>query len=109
MSKLETRLTEIKKRCEAATEPYDAIDLRNEVIESGTGLSIGRQEPLYLFANEADPKFIAHARTDVPMLLQMLFKTIRLVEKHGCFCEDEYTCFGCEWQPELEKIAEKYK
>jgi len=123
---LETRLTEIKKRCEAATEgPWKGFDgftppelgpdddlkwVRLESLGDVDGGILG-----YLWCDHKEENhpchinFITHARTDVPMQNEMLLKTIKLIEKHGCFCEGDYTCFGCEWQPEIEKIAEKYK
>ncbi len=64
--------------------------------------------------NNAD--FIAHARTDVPMLLEMVEETIKSIGHHGCFCAGDndgsgasYFCLGHELQRDLEKIAGKYK
>ena len=104
---LDSRLKEIKERCEAATEepwflerdldgnayPYihDSLDLNGQCLFKGVPLK-GENGMLEMIKNT---DFIAHARTDVPMLLEMLEATIDW--------EDVYTLKA------LEKIAEKYE
>lgn len=127
LSDLDSRLKEIKERCEAATGgPWDYhldIEIPEEKRSYGgpVGYSLVNKSPLMphdqWFSNR---QFIAHARTDVPMLLVGWETAIRLMEEHGCFCEYKngdpddpagliYECMGHELQRELEKIAEKYK
>ena len=110
---LDEKFKEIKTRCEAASNKYELVSddfIRLHKLSPYTG----KVQPANGFSiGSNDANFIAHARTDVPMQNEMLFKTIKLVEKHGCFCQDAddldvhkpYKCFGCEWQEELEKIA----
>ena len=77
---LDQRLKEIKSRCDAATEgPW--FGTMQDVIQPGNS------------------KFIAHARTDVPMLLEMV--EYLLVNISSDLYEYE--------KNELKQIAEKYK
>ena len=95
---LDSRLKEIKERCEAATEgPWNAVtdDDKRFWIESESGENWDN-------FNEPTVYFIAHARTDVPMLLEMVDKLLLAVYLAG---ED----FEKGAIRELEKIAEKYK
>lgn len=69
-------LVEIKKRCEAATTgPWiSIIEGRDQPLGGDSfilrGASDVRQEDLYLTgATVADQDFIAHARQDIPLLL----------------------------------------
>lgn len=68
MSKLEQRLKKIKTRCESATGPWFHTHVfgGEEVLHYADGRQIAA------FQNAADPDFIAHARQDVPMLLEMV-------------------------------------
>ena len=110
---LDKKLKEIRERCEAAAKgPWD-VDAnwgvirkdREYAVETDHGsckswaLYIARAEHAHSFkaGSDADKnmQFIAHARTDVPMLLEMLEATIDW--------EDVYTLKA------LEKIAEKYE
>jgi hypothetical protein len=111
---LDSRLKEIKERCEAATEgPWKNEDNAwdgnsnvivwdsefDPIIYVNSGFGFQRKDPIEHKGNW-NSRFIAHARTDVPMLLEMVEHII----KSYCYCDDEQcdTCFR------VEKIAEKY-
>ena len=89
---LDERLQQIKERCDAATEgPWDSVISSYCILD-------GKADQLMVF-DENNKHFIAHARTDVPMLLEMVDWLI----KYNSMSKDSYAVI------QLEKIAEKYK
>lgn len=102
---LSKRLKEIKERCDAATEgPW----LKRTRSYDGEEVLCYREVKVVAW-NDTNLKFIAHARTDVPMLIEGWETTIRLIEEHGCFCRYKnddpddpsgliYECMGHELQ-----------
>lgn len=93
---LEDKLKEIKNRCEAATEgpwepAYKTVISRNH-----------RHLEFDIPDSESDAQFIAHARTDLPMLLEMVETIMDLIEKSAA---EEYKLFIFN---NIESIAEKY-
>lgn len=106
--KLETKLKEIKERCNAATEgPWDAkysehmkgYENEDWILYSGKrNLCSQNYYSTPGILKEGDAQFIAHARTDVPMLLEMINAlSLWLLEKDMPKIYEE-----------LEKIVEKY-
>jgi hypothetical protein len=95
---LEEKLQEIKKRCEDATEgPWYYVDG-----DYSGGLELSTKPEDLKWCENDDQRFIVHARTDVPMLLEMvewLLKYNKLDVEDGNVIVNQ----------ELEKIAEKYK
>lgn len=125
-------LAQVKERCEAATEgPWKWEDWSEDNGPKETTLAAlphTRKEGVsYLFPdlgncllsceeepdNKNDKHFIAHARTDVPMLLEMVEGMHFILRDYGCkHCVNA----GChcvvsqenDLNELLEKIAEKY-
>ena len=104
---LEAKLKEIKDRCDAATEgpwifyPEDETDHWQL---SDYQYTFFKQDDSGVPITKPEGDFIAHARTDVPMLLEMVEKFMDIV--------DWYVPDQKEFQrasKEIEKIAEKYK
>lgn len=92
---LDKTLKEIKDRCEAATEgPW----LKRTRTYDGEEVLCYRESKVVAW-NNTNLKFIAHARTDVPMLLEMVEYC---VQRGQC-------CSGTVCPEDLEEIAEKYK
>lgn len=110
---LEQRLKEIKERCDAATEGpwanegFRRIDAPNQAI-----YICNSQQKLTLGMCQTDVVFTSYARTDIPMLLEM----VEAYRKFLVDCEPIAvtmhlkTTFEMkqELDKDLEKIAEKY-
>lgn len=90
MTDLETYLKEVKERCEATTE--------------GPWMSKAWQEDRkYYEQEEKDLDFKAHARTDVPRLLDMLTLALSYIKNDGMTLKYKYKVD--ELLEELTKIA----
>ena len=93
---LETRLTEIKKRIEAATEgPWYECKEYDWVEDKQSNLMF---EYVCKDSKKENMAFIAHARTDVPMLLEM----VEVLRSYAM--ENKYPVVT----KTLEQIVEKY-
>lgn len=101
---IDSRLKEIKTRCADATN--GRWKLSTPSVEDGCDADIV-MEDLVLSSHYAiyDATFIAHARQDVPMLLEMvellIVTTVEIAQRHPGLVEII--------EPQLEKIAEKYR
>ena len=98
---LETKLKEIKARCDGATDGPMVIEEHNCMYHITNGV-YGHGRRLYaedLWGKE-DAEFWLHARADVPMLLEMV-EFLKQALPPGSYEQDATI--------ELEKITEKYK
>lgn len=101
------KLDEILKRCEAATpEPWQ---LRCLTTPSGaTVYQIGLGQ--CTLENEIyNGDFIAHARTDLPLVVKALQKAMAYIKNDFCICEsiEQYTCEKCEILDEINKLLDE--
>ena len=81
-------LTEVRKRCDAATpSPWVSFVEGREFLGGDSVITRGanRQEAdLYLSGGTAaDQDFIAHARQDIPLLLDEIARLQRLLDDQG--------------------------
>jgi len=94
---LDKTLKEIKERCDAATEGPWFTGFNLVTVPEGDICFV--KDDVFLGGYKNNRDFIAHARTNVPMLLEMVeyMKSVSTWE------------YRDRYMRELEKIAEKYK
>lgn len=128
-----TRLEEILKRCEAATKgPWVVIgeddNGKGQFLvhsntqqagcneeDSGHG-TIGHTEAVFQITDASygyasnyheNADFIAHARQDLPLVVQALQKAVGYIKYDTCTCDyqHQYTCEKCETVAEIEALV----
>lgn len=105
---IEQKLKEIKERCEAATEgPWNPIDEQRDIEVFHHVVKRMRNDNGWTYvAGETglkDTLFISHARTDVPMLLEMVERLKAEIKRST----DKDFIEHCDQK--LEDISEKYR
>lgn len=106
---LTEKLQEIRAVCEAATpdegdwfiKPCGIGDLKDICVRTNSGDMIIAED-----MKSRDAAFFLKARTDVPMLLDMVEELL----PEGCWCDNELMlqCEECTSRSKLEKIMEKH-
>jgi len=98
MKTLTELLDEIKSRADSATEgPWKVYDENKGVVRINNDITCG-----FLIGQEKNSRFIAHARTDVPALVESVEFLIEIIE------ESHYFCFnGTDLPDRLTKILQK--